>query len=673
MAAIDVKQEIQQQEEVLQLLDPQIQNYFKKGLGHTQLTSVQKCTIEKMLSNFDCIVQSPTGSGKTLAFILPMMHILLKKKEKIEQSKEASCKIIGLIIVPSRELVNQIFQLCKPICSTLEFRIIRLFGSSGARKKRMKVDVDYFKGNCVVVTTPGRFDSFISQHNQLKEYLKFLEVLIIDEADKFKDQDTRKSICSVLSILPKQRRSALFSATEMADKFETKVNELARFGLRNPLKLTIGSDNIIQMNKDEKEGEEDDQEEEKKEIKQEDGSIVTPKELINYYACVPAEFKFLALIKFLKSQHNEKILVFCSNSAQCEYFGIIARSLLEDDERVVMEMHRKMEGKRQKVLDVFRSTKRAILFSTDVLARGIDVLDIDWVLQYDFPKLSKLYVHRSGRAGRMGRIGKSLILLTNEESAYIQFLENQEKVVLEESEFGGLTEEKALKIKEKIQQMASEDRKFLELGTAAFVSFIEAYNRHDTQIVCKVKDLDIVGLANSFGLIRFPKIRELAGRQELTTKFQSRLDIKINEIKYKDDKLEQKRLEMEEKNKKRMEKHERRKMRRMAANDGGGQQKQQKFKSGKMIKGKMTSMEELNNTNNEDEEDDEDDQSSVEDNNNNKQSHQNRGGKPTFSNKRKRKQPEWEQLQKGEKLLKKFKKGKITKTELEEEMDDAFD
>nr|CAD2130113.1 unnamed protein product [Meloidogyne enterolobii] len=672
MAATDGKQEIQQQEEVLQLLDPQIQNYFKKELGHTQLTSVQKCTIEKMLSNFDCIVQSPKGSGKSLAFILPMMHILLKKKEKIEQSKEAPCKIIGLIIVPSRELVNQIFQLCKPICSTLEFKIIRLFGSSGARKKRMKVDVDYFKGNCIVVTTPGRFDSFISQHNQLKEYLKFLEVLIIDEADKFKDQDTRKSICSVLSILPKQRRSALFSATEMADKFETKVNELARFGLRNPLKLTIGSDNIIQMNKDEKEGEEDDQEEEKKEIKQEDGSIVTPKELINYYACVPAEFKFLALIKFLKSQHNEKILVFCSNSAQCEYFGIIVRSLLEDDERVVMEMHRKMEGKRQKVLDVFRSTKRAILFSTDVLARGIDVLDIDWVLQYDFPKLSKLYVHRSGRAGRMGRIGKSLILLTNEESAYIQFLENQEKVVLEESEFGGLTVEKALKIKEKIQQMASEDRKFLELGTAAFVSFIEAYNRHDTQIVCKVKDLDIVGLANSFGLIRFPKIRELVGRQELITKFQSRLDIKINEIKYKDDKLEMKRLEMEEKNKKRMEKHERRKMRRMAANDGGGQTKQQKFKSGKMIKGKMTSMEELNNTNNEDEEDD---QSSVEDNNNNNK-HQNGGGKssgkPT-SNKRKRKQPEWEQLQKGEKLLKKFKKGKITKTELEEEMDEAFD
>ncbi|CAK5120876.1 unnamed protein product [Meloidogyne enterolobii] len=669
MAATDGKQEIQQQEEVLQLLDPQIQNYFKKGLGHTQLTSVQvflfykkffspkKCTIEKMLSNFDCIVQSPTGSGKSLAFILPMMHILLKKKEKIEQSKEAPCKIIGLIIVPSRELVNQIFQLCKPICSQLEFKIIRLFGSSGARKKRMKVDVDYFKGNC--------------QHNQLKEYLKFLEVLIIDEADKFKDQDTRKSICSVLSILPKQRRSALFSATEMADKFETKVNELARFGLRNPLKLTIGSDNIIQMNKDEK-GEEDNQEEEKKEIKQEDGSIVTPKELINYYACVPAEFKFLALIKFLKSQHNEKILVFCSNSAQCEYFGIIARSLLEDDERVVMEMHRKMEGKRQKVLDVFRSTKRAILFSTDVLARGIDVLDIDWVLQYDFPKLSKLYVHRSGRAGRMGRIGKSLILLTNEESAYIQFLENQEKVVLEESEFGGLTEEKALKIKEKIQQMASEDRKFLELGTAAFVSFIEAYNRHDTQIVCKVKDLDIVGLANSFGLIRFPKIRELAGRQDLIAKFQSRLDIKINEIKYKDDKLEMKRLEMEEKNKKRMEKHERRKMRRMAANDGGGQTKQQKFKSGKMIKGKMTSMEELNNTNNEDEED-EDDQSSVEDNNNNKQNGGGKSsGKPT-SNKRKRKQPEWEQLQKGEKLLKKFKKGKITKTELEEEMDEAFD
>lgn len=132
--------------QVFQLLDPQIRNYFLKDLGHSQLTAVQKCTIEKMLSNFDCIVQSPTGSGKSLAYILPMMDILLKKTEKIEQSK-APCKIIALIIVPGRELVNQIFQLCRPICSKLEFRLIRMFGSSGSRKKKMKLDVDYFKGN----------------------------------------------------------------------------------------------------------------------------------------------------------------------------------------------------------------------------------------------------------------------------------------------------------------------------------------------------------------------------------------------------------------------------------------------------------------------------------------------------------------------------------------------
>uniref|UniRef100_A0A1I8B4B4 ATP-dependent RNA helicase n=1 Tax=Meloidogyne hapla TaxID=6305 RepID=A0A1I8B4B4_MELHA len=561
--------------QVFQLLDPQIRNYFLKDLGHSQLTAVQ-----------------------------------------IEQSK-APCKIIALIIVPGRELVNQIFQLCRPICSKLEFRLIRMFGSSGSRKKKMKLDVDYFKGNW--------FD-----------------------------------VCSVLSVLPKQRRSALFSATEMADQYEAKINEIARFGLRNPLKLTFGSDNNIQLNNEKdlnnSKNEEDNEDEEEK-INEEE-TLVTPKELINYYACVPAEFKFLAMIKFLKSQRDEKILVFCSNAAQCEYFGIIVRSLLEDNERVVMEMHRKMEGKRQKMLDLFRSTKRAILFSTDVLARGIDVLDIDWVLQYDFPKLSKLFVHRSGRAGRMGRKGKSLLLLTKEESAYIQFLEKQEKVVLEESEFGGLNNEKAQKIREKIQQMASEDRKVLELGTAAFVSFIESYNRHDTQIVCKVKDLDVVGLANSFGLVRFPKIRELVGRQELVANFKPRMDIKIHEIKYKDDKLENKRLEMEAKNQKKSEKHERR-MKRKAAGDGGGQQKM--FKRGKMIKGKTTNMEELNNANNEDD----DDQSSIEDNNK-----QQNGGK---SSKKKRKQPEWEQLQKGEKLLKNFKKGKITKTELEDEMDEAFD
>jgi superfamily II DNA/RNA helicase len=115
--------------------------------------------------------------------------------------------------VPSRELVNQVFQLFKPICSKLDLRPIRMFGSSGEQKKKMKIDVNYFKGKwfvliflnkifySIVITTPGRFDSYIGQHTQLKSYLKFLEVLIIDEADKFKDQDTRKRFLLTYSFL----------------------------------------------------------------------------------------------------------------------------------------------------------------------------------------------------------------------------------------------------------------------------------------------------------------------------------------------------------------------------------------------------------------------------------------------------------------------------------------
>ena len=109
-------------------------------------------------------------------------------------------------------------------------------------------------------------------------------------------------------------------------------------------------------------------------------------------------------------------------------------------------------------MDQFRSTKRSILFATDILARGVDVVDIDWVLQYDIPKLSNIFIHRSGRSGRMGREGKCLVLLMEEESGYVEFIQKHEKITLEESDFGKLKREKAEKVREKIQQMAIEDR-----------------------------------------------------------------------------------------------------------------------------------------------------------------------------------------------------------------------
>lgn len=112
-----------------------------------KINKLQRCTIKKFLENFDCVVQAPTGSGKTLAYILPTMHILNEKRPKMEAEKtNGVCQIMALIVAPSRELVNQIHELFKPICKTLKFESIRLFGTGGQHKKRVKIGIKHFKG-----------------------------------------------------------------------------------------------------------------------------------------------------------------------------------------------------------------------------------------------------------------------------------------------------------------------------------------------------------------------------------------------------------------------------------------------------------------------------------------------------------------------------------------------
>jgi len=245
------------------------------------------------------------------------------------------------------------------------------------------------------------------------------------------------------------------------------------------------------------------------------------------------------------------VLLFLCSAASVEYLSEVLPGLLAEgggkEETKVLALHRRKKGKRVKILNQFRtSTSSCILLSTDLMARGVDVVDIDWVLQYDIPKRSNLFVHRSGRSGRMGRTGNSLVFLMPEESAYVDFVQKHEGVELAEwsaSPVGQelkLSDKAAEKMRRRVQDMAIADRKVLEAGSAAFVSYIQAYCKHDCQIVCKVSDLDIVGIANSFGLLRMPKLRELKHRDDLDT-FQPREDVSTGTIAFVDTEREEKR------------------------------------------------------------------------------------------------------------------------------------
>ncbi|VDN60543.1 unnamed protein product [Dracunculus medinensis] len=148
------------------------------------------------------------------------------------------------------------------------------------------------------------------------------------------------------------------------------------------------------------------------------------------------------------------------------------------------------------------------------------------------------FIHRSGRSGRCGREGKSLLFLTPNQDGYITFLQKYEKISLNELKIPNLTAVKAEQLRQKIIKMASKDRLILERGTSAFVSFIESYLRHDCSVVCPFKELDVVGHAHSYGLLRLPKMKELKGL-DLTSFKRSNIDTAI--IKFKDKNREKQR------------------------------------------------------------------------------------------------------------------------------------
>ena len=278
------------------------------------------------------------------------------------------------------------------------------------------------------------------------------------------------------------------------------------------------------------------------------------------------------------------------------------------------------------------------MLATDVAGRGLDLENVDIVVQFDLPKHSSWFVHRIGRAGRIGKAGQSILFLTTEEEAYAEFLEKHENIKLSKSTvLDHLTEEDAEKTRKKIVKLASTEREFLELGTNAYVAMISAYLSHDCQIVCKVwgmfiviflllhslivyfTDLDMGNLANAFGLLRMPKISETK-KVDIST-FQ-RVDIETSSIPYKDKENEaarQKKLSLQEGRRPRIQSKGRRRKHRSDKNGEVG-----------------------------DEEENE---------------------KPTKPLKRK-KLSEWDELQTEQRLLKKYKKGKLNADELNEAMDE---
>lgn len=346
---------------------------------------------------------------------------------------------------------------------------------------------------------------------------KALEVLVLDEADTLLDMGFKQTLNEILSLLPKQRRTGLFSATQT-----TEVKELARAGMRNPVSVSVRIQNPSKL---------------KSEMTINSNNytnrIATPITLENYYMISEHDDRPVQLAKFIIKNINMKIIIFCATCACVDYYSKVFKKLAKENylpsKLEVVGFHGKMIPKKRKLLyKKFLELEHGIMFTTDVAARGIDIPDIDWIIQLAAPKNPDFFVHRVGRTARAGKNGQALLFVSDDESAYVELLKGRGVPLLpitSMDDFNSNTDEiftdeeittfntNCTNILNAMKGLATKDRELLEAGSTAFMSFLRSYKEHMCSFIFRLEQLDIGAVARSYALLRLPKIPETRGKK----------------------------------------------------------------------------------------------------------------------------------------------------------------
>lgn len=461
----DEKEESNQKEhatekEPVLFSDLQISQKTLQGIeviGHTKMTSVQARTIPPLLAGRDVLGAAKTGSGKTLAFLIPAIEMLRSLKFKPRNGTGA------IVVSPTRELALQIFGVAQELLKFHTQTACIVMGGANRRAEAEKLS----RGVNLVIATPGR----LLDHLQNTEGFVFknLKALVIDEADRILDEGFEKEMKQIIKILPNEgRQTMLFSATQT-----TKVEDLARISLRKgPLYINV---------------------DEGKEVATADG-------LEQGYVVCDSDKRFLLLYSFLKRNANKKkIVVFASSCNSVKFYG----ELLNYIDLPVLDLHGKQkQEKRTKTFFEFRNASNGILICTDVAARGLDIPDVDWIIQFDPPDDPRDYIHRVGRTARASAKGRSLMFLTPSELGFLSYLKKA-KVPLNEYEFPA---NKIFNVQTQLERLVASNYHLNGSATDGFRAYLQAYASHHLKTVYQIDALDLVKVAKSFGFTKPPKV-----------------------------------------------------------------------------------------------------------------------------------------------------------------------
>jgi ATP-dependent RNA helicase RhlE len=351
------------------------------GHGYNTPTPIQSQAIPPALAGRDILGAAQTGTGKTAAFGLPLLQKLAK-----ETPPKGPRKPRALVLVPTRELAVQVADSLKAYGQGLRLNVTTIFGGVG-----MQPQIDNLRrGVDILVACPGRLlDHLDSGHAKLDA----VELLVLDEADRMLDMGFLPSIKRVLSRVPKQRQTMLFSAT-----FEPRIRALALEFLHHPEQVQVAAQNTIA-------------------------------DTIKHRAHpVDAQGKRDLLVEILSTRHTDRVLVFGKTKHGCNRLA----EQLETAGLPAVAIHgNKSQAARQKALDAFKAGRARILVATDVAARGIDIPDLPLVINHDLPMVAEDYVHRIGRTGRNGASGEALSLVSPEEGALLRDIQKLLKAEIE--------------------------------------------------------------------------------------------------------------------------------------------------------------------------------------------------------------------------------------------------
>ncbi|GAA5822433.1 hypothetical protein JCM3770_000269 [Rhodotorula araucariae] len=442
---------------------------------YSRMTDIQQRSLPLALKGKDVLGAARTGSGKTLAFLIPVLEILLRKRWGPQDGLGA------LVISPTRELAVQIFEVLRKIGHQHQFSAGLVIGG-----KNLKDEQDRLSRMNILVATPGRLLQHMDQ--TLGFECDHLQLLVLDEADRILDMGFSASLNAIIANLPRSRQTLLFSATQTKS-----VKDLARLSLKEPEYVAVRESGGGAKGKGKAEDGEDDDE----------GVEEVPKALEQHYMVVDLPAKLDMLWSFIKTHLFTKTIVFLSSGKQVRFVYENFRHMRPGVP--LMHMHGKQKQmQRLEIYQRFLTSKHAVLFATDVAARGLDFPAIDWVVQLDAPEDVETYIHRVGRTARYQAKGKALLfLLPSEEEGFVKRLEAK-KVEVNKIK---ANEKKKQSIRPQLQSAAFQFPEIKFLAQRAFISYVRSIHLQKDKSVFKLDELPLEEYAASLGLAGAPKIK----------------------------------------------------------------------------------------------------------------------------------------------------------------------